>query len=85
MNVKPFAVIVAVSILASPFDHTGEAPAPTSTGAARVASAGGSQTMCITRSGTQPSQKGPAEHFTGSVRIDPLSSPTPRPAPPART
>lgn len=31
--------------------------------------------MRITRSGTQPSQKGPAEHFTGSVRIDPLFQP----------
>jgi hypothetical protein len=28
--------------------------------------------MRITRSGTQPSQKGPAEWFTGTVRIDPL-------------
>ncbi len=28
--------------------------------------------MYIARSGTQPSQKGPAEWFTGSVRIDPL-------------
>jgi quercetin dioxygenase-like cupin family protein len=28
--------------------------------------------MRITRSGTQPSQKGPAEWFTGSVRVDPL-------------
>ena len=26
--------------------------------------------MVITRSGSQPSQKGPAEYFTGSVRID---------------
>lgn len=31
-----------------------------------------SQTITITRSGTQPSQQGPAENFTGSVRIDPL-------------
>lgn len=31
--------------------------------------------MRITRSGTQPSQQGPAEHFTGSVRIDPLFQP----------
>lgn len=30
----------------------------------------------ITRSGTQPSQHGPAEHFTGPVRIDPLFQPT---------
>jgi quercetin dioxygenase-like cupin family protein len=30
------------------------------------------QTITITRSGSQPSRKGPAEYFTGSVRIDPL-------------
>jgi len=29
----------------------------------------------IARAGTQPSQKGPAEYFTGSVRIDPLFQP----------
>src|SRR5437016_2750103 len=28
--------------------------------------------MNIKRSGTQPSQKGPADYFTGTVRIDPL-------------
>ena len=28
--------------------------------------------MEMKRSGSQPSGKGPAEHFTGSVRIDPL-------------
>ena len=28
--------------------------------------------MDIKRSGTQPSSKGPAEYFTGQVRIDPL-------------
>ena len=28
--------------------------------------------MEITRSGSQPSGKGPAEYFTGSVRVDPL-------------
>ena len=26
----------------------------------------------VARAGTQPSQKGPADYFTGSVRIDPL-------------
>ena len=30
------------------------------------------QTITITRSGSQPSRKGPAAYFTGSVRIDPL-------------
>ena len=28
--------------------------------------------MHIKRAGSQPSSKGPAEYFTGSVRIDPL-------------
>ena len=31
--------------------------------------------MKITRHGSQPSAKGPAEWFTGSVRIDPLFQP----------
>jgi quercetin dioxygenase-like cupin family protein len=35
--------------------------------------------MEIKRSGSQPSGKGPAEYFTGQVRIDPLNSP-PEPA-----
>ena len=34
--------------------------------------------MQIRRSGSQPSSKGPAEYFTGAVRIDPLfSAPAP--------
>jgi quercetin dioxygenase-like cupin family protein len=35
--------------------------------------------MQIKRSGSEPSGKGPAEYFTGQVRIDPLHSP-PEPA-----
>jgi quercetin dioxygenase-like cupin family protein len=35
--------------------------------------------MEIKRSGSRPSEKGPADYFTGSVRIDPLNSP-PEPA-----
>ena len=35
--------------------------------------------MDIKRNGSQPSGKGPAEHFTGSVRVDPLFEP-PEPA-----
>jgi quercetin dioxygenase-like cupin family protein len=31
--------------------------------------------MIINHIGTQPSGKGPAEYFTGSVRIDPLMNP----------
>jgi len=34
--------------------------------------------MQITRSGSQPSGKGPSEYFTGAVRVDPLfQAPTP--------
>ncbi len=36
--------------------------------------------MDVKRSGSQPSARGPAETFTGSVRIDPLN----QAAPPAR-
>src|SRR5687767_11420285 len=32
----------------------------------------GSGTMDIKRAGSQPSRKGPAEYFTGAVRVDPL-------------
>lgn len=34
------------------------------------------QTITIARSGTQPSRSGPAENFTGSVRVDPLFTAT---------
>ncbi len=37
-------------------------------------SAGHAQTVEIVRNGSQPSIKGPAENFTGSVRVDPLFS-----------
>ena len=33
---------------------------------------GDSQTISVTRGGSRPSRQGPAENFTGSVRIDPL-------------
>ena len=33
--------------------------------------------MDIKRSGSQPSEKGPAEHFTGTVRVDPLFQSSP--------
>ena len=42
----------------------------------------GNGIMQITRGGSQPSQKGPAEYFTGAVRIDPLfQAPDPAPRP----
>jgi quercetin dioxygenase-like cupin family protein len=76
MNMNAFAAIVTVSILTSPLDRAGEAPATPLASSRRMPSEGGSQTMRITRSGTQSSQKGPAEHFTGSVRVDSLFQPS---------
>ena len=52
----------------------GQAAGPLAFDAPQTASAQGGQTIKITRSGAQPSTKGPAEHFTGSARIDPLFS-----------
>lgn len=40
---------------------------------------GGPASIRITRGGSQPSGKGPAQYFTGSVRVDPLSQ-APQPA-----
>lgn len=42
-------------------------------GRTKAPSAGGSaQTMKVIRSGSQATQRGPAEYFTGSVRVEPL-------------
>ena len=73
------AMVTSFSLLASGtmFAQAGGASA---SGAAPTVSAQGSQ-INITRSGSQPSGKGPAENFTGSVRIDPLF----RPNAPSRT
>ena len=37
-----------------------------------MVAAAAAASLSIARAGTQPSQKGPAEYFTGTVRIDPL-------------
>jgi quercetin dioxygenase-like cupin family protein len=39
---------------------------------ATLASASDLREMVITRAGSQPSVKGPAQNFTGTVRVDPL-------------
>jgi quercetin dioxygenase-like cupin family protein len=69
MNV--LAAVVSLSILAPPSAPARQVAARQVAGAPQAAPAGGPQ-MRITRSGTQPSQKGPAEWFTGAVRVDPL-------------
>ena len=66
-------MVTALSLLASgaTFAQTG---GPSASDAPQTASLQGSQAIKIARSGSQPSAEGPAEHFTGSVRIDPLFS-----------
>jgi quercetin dioxygenase-like cupin family protein len=68
------AVMASVPVLASASAHADEAPSLQS--ATRpAASSEHSQSMTITRNGSQPSSKGANQNFTGSVRIDPLFQP----------
>lgn len=69
MNV--LAAIVSLAVVAPASAPASQVAAQPAAGAPRSAPAGGPQ-MRITRSGPQPSQKGPAEWFTGAVRVDPL-------------
>src|ERR1044072_2730857 len=59
------ATAVTLSLLASTYAQTNQAGAIS-------ASAQDPQAIRIARRGTQPSRQGPAENFTGSVRVDPL-------------
>lgn len=79
------ATVVSLSLLASACAHTHQIGAVSGADAPRTASIGDSQTISITRSGSQPSRQGPAENFTGSVRVDPCSIRTLRHARPALT
>ena len=60
---------ITLSLFASAFAQTNQPGAASSSGGAQ---APGSQSIRIMRSGSQPSRQGPAENFTGSVRVDPL-------------
>ncbi|HEU4390608.1 MAG TPA: carboxymuconolactone decarboxylase family protein [Blastocatellia bacterium] len=63
------ATAMTFSLFASGFAQTNQAGPVSSPGAAQGP---GSQAIRITRRGSQPSRQGPAENFTGSVRVDPL-------------
>jgi hypothetical protein len=67
------SMVAAFSLLASGA-VCAQAGSPSASDASRTASLQGSQTITVTRGGSQPSTEGPAEHFTGSARIDPLFS-----------
>lgn len=64
------ATVMSLFLLPLAVAYTNQARAASESGAQPVASSGASQTISITRSGSQPSVKGPAEYFTGSVRVD---------------
>ena len=66
------ATVMSLFLLASAFAQANQARAASGPDAPPVALSEDSQTISITRSGSQPSNKGPAEYFTGSVRVDPL-------------
>ncbi len=66
------ATVTSLALLASAGAQTNQPQAASGTGAPPIASVQDSQTITITRSGSQLSRKGPAEYFTGSVRVDPL-------------
>jgi 4-carboxymuconolactone decarboxylase len=69
---RALAAAVTVSLVISPWAYPDQMTASQESRSARVASGGAMKEMQITRSGTHPPQMGPAEYFTGKVRIDPL-------------
>ena len=64
--------LLSLSLLASASAQTSQAVAASGTGAGPAASTQDSQAIKIARRGTQAPRQGPAENFTGSVRVDPL-------------
>jgi quercetin dioxygenase-like cupin family protein len=66
------ATVISLCLLASACSQANRARVVPRSDAPSVASSHDSQTIRITRSGSQPSGEGPDEYFTGSVRIDPL-------------
>src|SRR6266536_4856231 len=66
------ATVMSLSLLASACAGANQARVASGSYAPSAASSTESQTITITRSGSQPSRQAPAQYFTGSVRIDPL-------------
>jgi len=66
------ATMMSLFLLASACAQADQAMADSGSGAPPVPSSEDSQTISITRSGSQPSAKGSVEYFTGAVRIDSL-------------
>jgi 4-carboxymuconolactone decarboxylase len=64
------APVMSLFLLALAPAYANQAIAASGSGAPKVVSSEDSQTIRITRSGSQPSAKGTVEYFTGAVRID---------------
>jgi 4-carboxymuconolactone decarboxylase len=71
MNALLAIIVVAFSLLASG-SALAQAGSPAASDVSGPVSQQDAQTIRITRGGSQSSVKGVAEHFTGSVRVDPL-------------
>ena len=71
---KLVATLFAALLLLSSGAASAQAAGASGADAPQTATVQSSQTIKITRSGSQQSSTGPAEHFTGSARIDPLFS-----------
>jgi 4-carboxymuconolactone decarboxylase len=69
---KLFAATVSLSLLVPAFARSNQTGGASGPGAAPSAPAQDSQMIKIIRKGSQPSREGPAENFTGSVRVEPL-------------
>lgn len=67
------ASLFPISLLLAATAHA-QSTAP---GSAASTGASGKQSQAIMRAGSQPSSKGPAEYFTGNVRVSPLFSANP--------
>jgi quercetin dioxygenase-like cupin family protein len=72
------ATTMSLCLIASAAAHANQSSAPSEANAAQTSPSQAAQAISITWSGSQPSAKGPAEYFTGTVRIDaPFQSGTP--------
>jgi 4-carboxymuconolactone decarboxylase len=63
------AALLSLALVASACAHANRATAT-------AASPGDAQTITIARSGSQPPRRGPAENFTGPVRVEPFFTAT---------
>ena len=74
---KLLAIVVTAFYLLAAAAAFAQTAGPLAADARQTASLQVSQTIKVTRSGSQPSAKDPGEHFTGSASIDPLFNENP--------